>query len=538
MTTKNNLGDTFTRARRAGVPLIVIGTPDQFATMATLTQLVGDKIPVIAWDATRGLRSLNKAGATTLSTASGGLKPNELRMSTTNPTSAMEIAEKFADSTLFFMVNLHRFIMDPFVATSICNLRDLFKQNERTLVGLGPMFDLPQELRQDVIVLDEPLPDDEKIGDIIENLCKFNSVKVGKDVLNRATDALRGLSSFAVEQVGAMALRKTGPDIEELWERKKSAISQVKGLTLTTTGPTFSDLGGNQAISAFGQRLFRNEEKSPKAVVRIDEIEKALAGAGTLGAGDSTGVSQDMLGVILQWMEDGGNDGLIAVGPPGSGKSLFSKALGLTFGRPVVAMDLGAMKGSYVGESERAIREACKVIDGIASGRAFIVATCNKLDVLPPELRRRFRSGIWFFDLPTKEERDVIWTLNLTKYSLDASQPRPEDAEWTGAEIRNCCDLAYRLDCTLIDAATFIVPVARADAKGIDTLRTAAEGKFPSASYADTYQRERNSEARRHVSFEDEPQEALVMTAVVPINKKPAATAAEAVKGKTTKGES
>jgi hypothetical protein len=291
---------------------------------------------------------------------------------------------------------------------------------------------------------------------------------------------VRGLSAFGAEQVVALSLRKAGLDQTEAWERKKTAISQVRGLELEIDGPTFSDVGGLQAACEFGSRLFAGP-RPPRVVVRLDEIEKALAGS----EGDLSGISQDCLGVWLSWMEDKGHGGIIAVGPAGAGKTLFSRSLGATHQVPTVAVDLGAMRGSLVGESERYVREALRTIEGLAAGRAFVIATCNKLDTLPPELRRRFKAGIWFFDLPTAAERDRIWQLCQAKYETTGN--RPPDEGWSGAEIRNVCELSYQLSVPLTEAAKYIVPVIVADPDKVRRLRETAKGRFLCASHGGPY---------------------------------------------------
>ena len=48
----------------------------------------------------------------------------------------------------------------------------------------------------------------------------------------------------------------------------------------------------------------------------------------------------------------------------------------------------------------------------------------------------------------------------LEKFGLDPDQPRPDDRDWTGAEIKSCCRLAALLDVPLVEAARNIVPVA------------------------------------------------------------------------------
>ena len=50
-------------------------------------------------------------------------------------------------------------------------------------------------------------------------------------------------------------------------------------------------------------------------------------------------------------------------------------------------------------------------------------------------------------------------------------QPRPDDTNWTGAEIKSCCRLASLLDVPLIQAAQNVVPVAVTAGDKIEGLR-------------------------------------------------------------------
>jgi len=63
----------------------------------------------------------------------------------------------------------------------------------------------------------------------------------------------------------------------------------------------------------------------------------------------------------------------------------------------------------------------------------------------------------------------------------------PNDKDWTGAEIRNCCQLAYRLGISLKEAAKYLVPVATSAGEQIKQLRTQASGKYISASEEGVY---------------------------------------------------
>ena len=60
-------------------------------------------------------------------------------------------------------------------------------------------------------------------------------------------------------------------------------------------------------------------------------------------------------------------------------------------------------------------------------------------------------------------------------FEIPDSESRPDDTDWTGAEIRSCCRLAALLDITLHQAAQNVVPVAVTAAESVDKLRTWAE---------------------------------------------------------------
>jgi SpoVK/Ycf46/Vps4 family AAA+-type ATPase len=141
------------------------------------------------------------------------------------------------------------------------------------------------------------------------------------------------------------------------------------------------------------------------------------------------------------------------------------------------------------------LRTALKIIDAVSQGRMLFVATCNSIASLPPELRRRFTLGTFFFDLPTPDEREVIWQIYFKKYGVAGDLPNDEG--WTGAEIKECCRKAHRLGMTLTQAARYIVPVSRSAAEQIKSLRQMASGKFISASTPGLYQYQENQSAPR-----------------------------------------
>jgi hypothetical protein len=120
-------------------------------------------------------------------------------------------------------------------------------------------------------------------------------------------------------------------------------------------------------------------------------------------------------------------------------------------------------------------------------GGAFFVATCNSTGALTTEMRRRFKTGFYFVDLPSRDEKDAVWNIHMSKRTIVA-QPMPDDTNWTGAEIESCCEKADNYSITLIDAAMSIVPVATAQPELIDARRREANRRLLSSTTGASYE--------------------------------------------------
>jgi hypothetical protein len=307
--------------------------------------------------------------------------------------------------------------------------------------------------------------------------------------MERATDALAGLSAFAAEQTVAVSFEKNGKgvglNLATCWDRKRQAIEETRGLKVWRGGDTLEDVQGCDNIKDFAHKVIGGR-LPPRVIVWIDEMEKSGVG----NQGDLSGTNSDQTGVLLKEMQDTQAQGMLYVGHPGSAKSMVAKAIGATAGIPTIQLDLGAMKDSLVGNSEANIRAAMKVIAAVSQGRALYIATCNKIDVLPPEIKRRFTLGTFFFDLPVKAEREAIWKYYIGKFDLDATPNKLgfDDEGWTGADIMNCCNRAWMFNCTLAEAAKYATPVCKTNPQGIEALRRLADNAFISANYEGLYQ--------------------------------------------------
>lgn len=489
--------EPFKAARRVGTPLIAIRTPDPAATITAVKDgFTEHPPPLLQWDVVRGLVGINPVGQAALSALG-----SDIAQVSQHPVEALALATRLPDRSILFLQNAHRYMDQPAVAQAIWNLRDLFKATGRTLVLLCPHLALPSELVNDIWLLSEELPGSTELTAIVRE--QYASAQAAADLpelsldtLSQAVDATIGLSAFPAEQAVALSLSPSGLDLASLWERKRQMIEQTPGLTVWRGGEHFRDIGGVENAKRFLSRLLSGRTP-PRAVVFVDEVEKALAGA----SGDTSGVSQGFLGTLLSFMQDQEAQGCLFLGPPGAAKSAVAKAAGTTAGIPTIAFDLSSMKASLVGESEGRLRTSLSVVAAVSQGRALFLATCNSLSALAPEIRRRFKDATFFFDLPDASERRAIWEIYLRRFELASHFAEavyfgdktvlPEDSGWTGAEIRQCCELAWRLECSLLEVAEYVVPVSRSAASQIEELRGQAHGRFLSASYPGLFDKDR-----------------------------------------------
>lgn len=476
--------DQVKAAHFCSTPLLRITTTDAAALTGKLVEALNGKVPAYGWDVVRGVRALNHAASLKAWVGAGDESSAPMAM-------LMAAEHDMPEKAVLIAHNLHRHLDNSVTIQAVWNLRDVFKTNNRMLVLLGPPFDLPTELADDFISLDDPLPTPEEITELVNEVVKSASELDKKFTCDPATKtraiaALRGLPAFKGEQVAYMSVRPTGFDLEELWEQKRIAVNAVHGLTMNRPTVTFKDIGGLDELKAMFSRRFAGP-LPPSMFVRIDEFEKT--GMSSAAQHDTSGTSQDQGNVFLQTMQDEGMDGVVLVGPPGCSKSMISYAVGAEFQVPTLSLDLGACLGGIVGQSQERIRTAMRTIKATGGEGVFVVATCNKLDVVSPELKRRFTAGIYYCGLPSSVEKAAIWTISLAKYKLDANQPRPDDTRWTGSDIERCCRQAYAQSLSLVDAAGTFVPVYRTDPQAIDRLEELADGRFLSVSRPGPYRK-------------------------------------------------
>ena len=425
----------------------------------------------------------------------------------TDPLAAIRALGGLASSsgtTLLVMNNLHKFISSIEVMQALQHQLIAGKQNRTIIIGISPKSAIPIELENLFVVVEHALPNHEQLEAIAREIATEDEELPEDTKLQTILDAAAGLTRLEAENAFSLSLVRHGRiEPDAVWELKSGMLKKSGLMSLYQSEDDFSSLGGLENLKAFCKRsLLQRGQDNPLKRPR----------------------------------------GVLLLGVSGTGKSAFAKALGKETGRPTLVLDIGALMGSLVGQTEANIRRALQIADamapcilfidelekalsgatssgsgdsGVASrmfgtllswmndhtSNVYLVATCNDISKMPPELTRAERfDGIVFLDLPSREQKDRIWQQYIELFELDADQKLPSDDRFTGAEIRSCCRLAALLDVPLVQAVVNVVPVAVTASESVDTLRSWASERCLDSEAGGIYKfKKQKARARRKV---------------------------------------
>jgi ATPase family associated with various cellular activities (AAA) len=479
-----------------GTPLIVIDSADHPHTLRRLlAALTKKERAIVTYDICQGFQAGNPAGEAVLAK----MNPKQLEAAKQyGPPVALVVAQQLEPGTVAIFDNLHFAWNNPQVVQALMNLREPYKGSRRAILGLSFGATLPADLVQSLSFISDPLPSEEMLTETVCGLYKAAlTTELEAGTAKEIAKDLRGTSPFKAEQIAAQSLSREGIDRARLRGNAKKQIDDTPGLSTESARETFDDIGGLDAMRKFLERYFAGPRR-PSVVVRIEEIEKALAGA-TSGM-ESSGTSGDALGTLLTAMEDFRWSGLLAYGVSGCGKSLVAKAAANQFGARAIRFDLNSCKGSLVGQSEQQIRAAMSVLHAIGGSAVFFIASMNEIASLPPELRRRFNAGTWYFDIPSAAARKDIWQISAKQFGI--SWDGYDADALTGADIRDICQRAYELTCPCTEAARYHVPLCKSAPDAISKSRADATGRYLDANAGGPYRDPARLDAQYDRSFE------------------------------------
>jgi AAA+ superfamily predicted ATPase len=427
-----------------------------------------------------------------------------------DPLSALGMLEHLPEDSVFVLCDFHQCWQgQPRVVRKLRRLAQKFKYARKTLMVTMPIGRIPDELKDDAVVLEFPMPGTAELNEILSRLVAPPGVKVnltpqGRDKLLAAA---LGLSTNHARRVFSKALVSKGGlderDIDLINAEKKQIIRDSGALEYYAPSETITDVGGLDVLKEW----LRVREAAFSSEARDYGLPAPK--------------------------------GIALIGIPGTGKSLTAKMIAGLWHLPLIRLDLGALFGGLVGQSEENTRRALRLAetispcllwmdeiekglsvgggDGGTSMRVFasilswmqektkpvfVVATANNIAMLPPELLRRGRvDEIFFLDLPTRTERREIFGVHLQKrrrplQGFDVDALADASSGYVGAEIEQAVvDAMYMAfgdrenpgrDFTTADILAALskqVPISHSHREIIERLRKwLSEGRAQSAS--------------------------------------------------------
>jgi ATP-dependent 26S proteasome regulatory subunit len=377
--------------------------------------------------------------------------------------------------TIFVLRDLHPVLKYPYteknapVVRELRNLTRELKRSKKTIILTSHALELPEELKEEVTVIDFPLPNVQEIDSLISHVVeKPQQLQVSGLAREQLVKACQGLSRARIGRVLAKALAAkqqiNESDIDGVLEEKQQAIRQT------------------------GILEFFNSRESLKSVGGLENLKQWVK------------MRQDAFTDEARRYGIPNPKGVLLVGIQGTGKSLSAKTIASEWRLPLLRLDTGRLFGGIVGESESRVRQMIQLAEAIApcvlwideidkafgniisggdgdSGTSrrvfgslitwmqektspvFIVATANNVRILPAELLRKGRfDEIFFLNLPSESERQDIFKVHLQRlrptrlreFDLGVLAKRAEN--FSGAEIEQVViDGLYRAFGTFVN---------------------------------------------------------------------------------------
>lgn len=494
---------------RARVTLLVLHTAEEERAVRMVQEVCSrwqPPRPCLSWDLVDGFSGAGPAQG----------RAGQSR----DPLAALDELEKTDDAAVVLLKDFHEFWGNPAVKRRLRTLAQKFRFSRRTMVVITPSLKVPEEIRDESVVLQIPPPSARELERELDRLLLGSGVQnsltpLGKEKLIQAA---LGMTLNQARRSFSKAIVKRGTlddrDIEGVVAEKKDILSQSEALEFYSATETPENVGGLSALKewlrlrdrAFSQEAREYGLPAPK--------------------------------------------GIALIGIPGTGKSLTAKMIAGLWRIPLLRLDVGALFGSFVGESEERTRHALSLAETISpcilwidemekafsfgngdSGTSqrvfasiltwmqdktapcFVVATANDVSALPPELLRKGRfDEIFFLDLPSLPERREIFSVHLRKrkcladeYDLDLLARVSEG--YVGSEIEqtviDAMYLAFNQQMRRITTEDILaalqsqVPLSVSQREVVEGLRLwLREGRALSASFPTTPERQENPSIR------------------------------------------
>jgi SpoVK/Ycf46/Vps4 family AAA+-type ATPase len=370
---------------------------------------------------------------------------------TINPLAALNYAIKMTEPCIFIFRDLTPLLRES--SELVRKLRECYiqmKGSRKFIFLLSPDDFFPVLLKKEVDVVRFDLPDYDELDGLFQKFLaslERNGVKIQLSPEEKRSFVIGAQGLTIDEAYKAFMKAFSGQSVitaelsAKIHEEKKQLIMKEAVLEYVTTTFTVDDIGGLDKLKDWLQK----RQKAFSREAREFGLDKPK--------------------------------GVLTMGITGCGKSLSSKAIAALWGLPLFRLDMNLVYSGMGGTPEDVFSRALKTMDSVApailwideiesgisdktsdssssrilgyfltwmqehSSEVFIAATANRIDLLPAELLRRGRfDQLFFIDLPSRNEREEIFSIHLRKRGNDTALFNiPQLAQitkgWTGSEI-------------------------------------------------------------------------------------------------------
>ena len=393
--------------------------------IANNTKAIKIKRDVFVWSATEGLNKLLTTGQEHVNNAE-------------NPTEALNYIDSYNKPAILILKDIHAFLgiqgrnADYSLIRKIRDVAGSLKNAEcsKNVVILAPSLVLPNDLQKDITVVDFDLPTLDELKSLLNEMLDMNEGsgilidldENGKELLCKAA---QGLTLQEAENAFARAMVTKGQltvkELDIILEEKCQVIKKTGILEFINTTVNIDDIGG------------------------LENMKKWLSKR-----------NKSWLGTAQKDYNLPAPKGVLITGVAGCGKSMTAKAMSAMWQLPLLRLDVGKIFSGLVGSSEENMRKAIQTAEAVAPSilwideiekgfggssngemdggttarvfgtfltwmnektkPVFVIATANNISRLPAEMLRKGRfDEIFFVDLPTVNERKIIFKLHLEK---------------------------------------------------------------------------------------------------------------------------
>lgn len=415
---------------KAHFPFVYIPTWEEIRALDLITKIANNtkaiktNRDVFVWSQTEGLNKV--------------LENSQERVSinnSENPVEALNYIENYNQPAIMVLKDVHPLFgnngrnADYGFIRKIRDVAGSLKNTAKNVVILAPTLVLPNELQKDITVVDFDLPTLDELKILLNEMIEMNDgsgivISLDENEKEMLCKAAQGLTFQEAENAFARAMVSNGQltikEIDIILEEKCQVIKKTGILEFINTSVNIDDVGGLENM----KRWLKKRNNSWLGSAQKDYNLPAPKG-------------------------------ILITGVPGCGKSMTAKAMSAMWQLPLLRLDIGKIFSGLVGSSEENMRKAIQTAEAVApsilwideiekgfggaSGEmeggtttrvfgtfltwmnektkpVFVIATANNINKLPSEMLRKGRfDEIFFVDLPTLNERKVIFKLHLEK---------------------------------------------------------------------------------------------------------------------------